>query len=358
MLAESIRHKTDLAQRGKTNRRVDMDHVADRRVGLQDVATRAGVALSTASNALTGKGRVSTTTRERVRQAAHELGYLPNPAARGLRVGRSRLIGVATRMYVDAPDLYPQDVYYAILIATSAMTASSRGYALALLPSTQADIAEELPLAAMIVTDSAPDDPAVEMAHTLGIPVVTDYRPNDGRSTVTVDVDVAGAVDLVNGHLLAAGAQRIGLLSVDPPSTSFAVRWDLYHKKWCQERGHVLVVERAASTEAPEIARAAGLLWDAGCDALVGMPIGSGPVLVAEAAKRGRKVPQDVLVAVVDDDPDLGHTDPPITAVGLDPVRSAVEGTNLVIDVIEEKVRPPAELFVDAQLVVRESTQR
>src|SRR5690606_33041435 len=49
----------------------------ERAVTLRDVAERSGVAISTASRALSRPGRVSPATTERVRAAARELGYTP-----------------------------------------------------------------------------------------------------------------------------------------------------------------------------------------------------------------------------------------------------------------------------------------
>lgn len=63
------------------------------RVRLADVANRAGVTTGAASLALNGKPGVSTETRERVRQAARELGYSPHQGARSLTQGRSGLWG-------------------------------------------------------------------------------------------------------------------------------------------------------------------------------------------------------------------------------------------------------------------------
>ncbi|HYH72088.1 MAG TPA: LacI family DNA-binding transcriptional regulator, partial [Nocardioides sp.] len=63
---------------------------------LADVATAAGVSLSTASLAFSGNKPVSEATRERVLAAAGSLGYAgPNPLARNLRRGRSGVVGVA-----------------------------------------------------------------------------------------------------------------------------------------------------------------------------------------------------------------------------------------------------------------------
>lgn len=63
-----------------------------RRATLAQVASAAGVSVSTASDALRGKGRVSPETRSRVRSAAKRLGYRAQGAARALRSGVRPLI--------------------------------------------------------------------------------------------------------------------------------------------------------------------------------------------------------------------------------------------------------------------------
>lgn len=60
---------------------------------LSDVARAAGVSLATASRALADQDLVRATTRERVREAASMLGYVPHGAARALASRRSRTIG-------------------------------------------------------------------------------------------------------------------------------------------------------------------------------------------------------------------------------------------------------------------------
>src|SRR5579859_8270370 len=62
-----------------------------------DVARRAGVSQSAVSLVFGGKaaGRVGKRTQEAILNAARELGYHPNRAARTLRSGRSRLIALA-----------------------------------------------------------------------------------------------------------------------------------------------------------------------------------------------------------------------------------------------------------------------
>src|SRR5665647_3325082 len=62
-------------------------------VSMRDVALRAGVSVSTVSNALNRPDRVSTTSLRRVQAAIEALGFVRNEAARQLRRGESRTVG-------------------------------------------------------------------------------------------------------------------------------------------------------------------------------------------------------------------------------------------------------------------------
>ena len=63
---------------------------------IREVAALAGVSIGTASKALNGQGKLRTETRERVAQAARELGFAPNVLARGLLAGRTYSVGLIT----------------------------------------------------------------------------------------------------------------------------------------------------------------------------------------------------------------------------------------------------------------------
>lgn len=64
-----------------------------RRVGIRDVASRAGVGLATASRVLSGRSNVRVDLQQRVLLAAAELGYEPNVLAQSLRRGATRSAG-------------------------------------------------------------------------------------------------------------------------------------------------------------------------------------------------------------------------------------------------------------------------
>lgn len=63
-------------------------------VSIRDVAERAGVALGTVSNVLNRPHKVAEPTRKRVQDAIEELGFVRNDAARQLRAGLSRTVGL------------------------------------------------------------------------------------------------------------------------------------------------------------------------------------------------------------------------------------------------------------------------
>ena len=59
--------------------------MSEKKVTIYDIAEKSACSAVTVHRALTGKGRISAATKERVLQVADELGYKANPAAQGLR---------------------------------------------------------------------------------------------------------------------------------------------------------------------------------------------------------------------------------------------------------------------------------
>ncbi|MEP7762365.1 LacI family DNA-binding transcriptional regulator [Sanguibacter sp. 25GB23B1] len=69
-----------------------------RRPTLADVAAVAGVSAKSVSNVLLERPGVSAATRERVQAAVAQVGYVPNPAGRGLVSGRTGRIAIVVPM--------------------------------------------------------------------------------------------------------------------------------------------------------------------------------------------------------------------------------------------------------------------
>ena len=64
------------------------------KVNLKMLSESLGLSQTTVSRALNGYSDVSAATRQRVVEAAHRLGYQPNPQARQLATGRANAVGI------------------------------------------------------------------------------------------------------------------------------------------------------------------------------------------------------------------------------------------------------------------------
>ncbi|TSA40982.1 MAG: LacI family transcriptional regulator, partial [Verrucomicrobiales bacterium] len=63
-------------------------------VRLIDIAERVGVSVMTVSKALRDQHDVAAATSTRIKAAAKEMGYVPDPNAQSLRTGSTKLFGL------------------------------------------------------------------------------------------------------------------------------------------------------------------------------------------------------------------------------------------------------------------------
>lgn len=94
-------------------------------ISMKDVANRCGVSVSTVSKALNGRGDVGEATKEQILDAARELGYMANSAARALKTNRTYCIGV---LFSDLSNSGFMHEYFASMLNYFRMEAERRGY--------------------------------------------------------------------------------------------------------------------------------------------------------------------------------------------------------------------------------------
>ena len=92
---------------------------------LKDLAKECGVSVATVSKALNDQPDISPATRERVRTAAHRMGYMPNAAARSLKTNRTYNLGV---LFVDERQSGLTHEYFSAVLDSFKVEAEKHGY--------------------------------------------------------------------------------------------------------------------------------------------------------------------------------------------------------------------------------------
>jgi LacI family transcriptional regulator len=82
---------------------------------IKQIATDLGVSAATVSNALTGKGRVSSDMVERIKKRAQDLGYCPSLAGRALHSGQTGILGLVMPDLTNP--LFPRIAQHLSLVA-------------------------------------------------------------------------------------------------------------------------------------------------------------------------------------------------------------------------------------------------
>lgn len=343
-------------------------HVADRHpvVTMRDVARATGVSQSTVSRVLSGAPTavpIAEQTRERVLAAARELGYRPNPLARGLRGMRTMLLGVIVRDITDP--------FFAGAIEAASIEASRRGYNIVLGHAHgRADeaialwrVLEARHCDAILLLGDMSDQPRlIEDLQGAHVPVVALWAGGSSDRVPTVGVDNRAGITAVLDHLVGLGHRRIGFVAG-------------------RRLGDILEREEAY---VDYLSRTSGAPPDGYIQYATNDPTGGGEALAAmldldepptaviastdvvalgilhQAHARGVRVPTDLSVTGFDDIPFAAFTVPALTTVRM-PVREMIaEAVRTVIDEDEgpEARGRRATRILEPSLVVRGSTGR
>lgn len=94
-------------------------------VSMKDIAQRCGVSVATVSKALNDQPDIGAETRERIRSAAEEMGYVTNSAARALKANRTFNIGI---LFVDEQNSGLTHEYFSSMLESLKVEVESKGY--------------------------------------------------------------------------------------------------------------------------------------------------------------------------------------------------------------------------------------
>ncbi len=336
-----------------------------------DVAKRAGVSRSAVSLVLNGRGdgNVAKESQDRIRQAAAELNYSPNPIALSLRNQRTRVIGIVSDEVVTSP-------FDGNIIGGADDVARSRGFVTVVMDTAfdagrDADAVETLLDRQVdglihVTVGLRPFDVPSGM---LKVPAVLAncYDSAAAPALPHVIPDEVTGGRLATEHLLSLGHRDIALLggaAVDPAAP-------------LRERGYREAFHHQGLSVRED--RISSIGWDIdtgyhrAMKLLDGVPAAERPTaimcandrlavgVVLAAARLGLSVPRDLSIMGYDDEFRIANTMvPALTTMAL-PLRDmGAAAMNLLLDSVEGPGSgagiEPKEIMVRGRLVVRDST--
>lgn len=321
----------------------------------EDVARRAKVSQSTVSLVFGGKaaGRVGKRTQEAILEAARELGYSPNSAARTLRSGYSHLIALAI------PDV--SNPYFAAVLQGAEQAARSSGYAVMLAQVRDEQDWQHMVLDALMsrtvdgfllctVPPSAREHEALR-----GKAVIVD---ESSQVLPSLQLDIVAGMQEAIAHLLELGHTKIAHLAAAVDAETFHLRQQAYQAT-LQYAGCPIIA--AYQTQAPfiiaEARRAARQLLEHPdppsaivCDSDV---LAAGVYKAAKDLCCG--IPKDLSVVSFDDSVIARILDPELTTVAVPARAIGEQAFLLLLDMLQERDYP-FEAIMPLKLVVRAST--
>jgi DNA-binding LacI/PurR family transcriptional regulator len=320
---------------------------------LADVAKMAGVAISTASRALSQPDRVNRMTREKVEAAAEELSYVPNAQARALSSGRTRTIAVIVADVANP--------FYFDIIKGTAEAARASGYSQLLMNTGESrELEDDLLIhfqnsfdGVVLAAPRLPDARLTALATT--IPLVAINRRSRGVANVVIDTP-SGCAQAVE-HLVSLGHRRIAYMSGPDSSWSSEARWR--------------ALKRATDSHGIEVLRIGPFLptkesGAAAADALLNTPATAAVAfndliaigMLMRLSERGVNVPGEISIVGCDDIFGADFCNPPLTTLAAPIAQAGRTAVAMLLRLIEFPLHtsPPTTALLPTQLTVRAST--
>jgi LacI family transcriptional regulator len=333
-------------------------------ITIHDLAQKLGLSITTVSRALDGYSDVAEETRQRVIQAAHEMGYVPSYAARQLRRKRTDAIG-----YI-LPTSSPRfsDPFYVNFLTGLCDEVASQQLDL-LVTSCPPDGEEEKNqyrrwvqsrrVDGMVLNRVRLHDWRIAFLAQNEIPFVALGKSDFAGDFPWIEVDdQAGVKDLVM-HLAAKGHHRLGFIGASPNLVIHANRF----------RGYLAGLAAAGIEYDPDLYLEGDLTEAGGYQAaltlLNGQPrptaiLGINDLTalgVFRAAKdRGIYVGTELAIAGYDGIKETEFTNPPLTTLYQPTYEIARQLAQMLVKLVEGEPLAETQISLKPQLFIRAST--
>lgn len=333
-------------------------------ITIRDVAHRLNISITQVSRALDGYDDVSEETRQLVIKTAHEMGYVPNQAARQLRRRRSDSIGYI--LPADTPRF--TDPFFAEFIAGLGDEATAHGFDLLVSTAPPNSPSERQAyerwthghkVDGLILNRLQLKDWRVQYLAQLGFPFVTLERSDDDCDYPSVEVNGQRWFQVLVDHLVSLGHRRIAYIGASPDLRIQVDRFDGY-RAGLQAHGLAfdanLVVQGDLTSQGGYLAAERLLSLPEPPTAIACVDDSTAIGVLHAAREVGCTVGKDLAVTGFDGIDGFEHTQPPLTTINQPVYQMARQLVRMLWTQILGKPLPENRLQVDPRLEIRQST--
>ncbi|MFM1783904.1 MAG: hypothetical protein RLZZ579_181 [Actinomycetota bacterium] len=324
-----------------------------------EIASKAGVSRATVSRVMNGDDRVNSERAKAVLEAAQNLGYRTNRAARALSTGRTGLIAVVID---DDPTALSDPFWGVVLAGISRVFMANDLHSLLMvstLESADSPIAHYLEGGEVdgAIFLQVHKDAVVNHLHDKGLPVVIIGRPVDPNSKIPyIDTDNRAGAQLATNHLFSRGCRKVATLTGDIYASAGVDRLEGYkaaHIDANREINEELIAHCDWSFESAKIMTLRLLSRHPDLDGIFAandtMALGA----MAAVQERGRLVPDQIAIIGFDDTLMAQTHRPGLSTIRQDIVGLGAAAAETMIARLQDLEIEPRMLPTD--LVVRES---
>jgi len=327
---------------------------------IRDVAKLAGVAPITASRVISNTGYASEAVRQRVRQAAEQLGYVPNVLARSLRSKQTHTFALVltditnpfwTTVARGVEDTASQASFNVILCNTDESEDKQARY-LETLIQKQVD--------GVLLVPARGDGRSLDFIRQQKVPLVVLDRRLPGASVDVVRCDSEGGAYQLVRLLIRQGHRRIVSLS-GPPGVSSADDRVAGYRRALREAGqrvdeHWVIRGEFTLDSGYTMARQAATLQPTPTALFAAnnfIAIGALKAL----ADLGWKVPADISVVTFDDLPITMVVEPFLTVAAQPAYEMGQRATQCLLECLKAAPAAPHEIVLPVTIIERKSTR-
>ena len=325
---------------------------------MMQVAERARVSTATVSKFLNSPDRVAPGTSRRISAAIEDLGYVPNAAARQLRVARSSMVGILA-FDVGNP-------FFTELARGVESYAADRGLSVLLADSdgrkdrevAYLDFFAQHQVSGVLVSPIGDIDAHLERLHARGIPavVIDDQVRPDLTASVAVDHEAGGY--MAAAHLMSRGCRRLAFVGGPSGIRQVDDRLAGAIRAVREREGATIETIDVADRSVDMGHRVAERLLlrtpDQRPDGIFAVNDRLAFGLLQTLVVDGRvRVPQEIAVIGYDDIEFASAAVVPLSSVR--PPRE--EFARTAVELLSDTSTPPRQVVIEPELVVRESTR-